>query len=579
MKSFFRIGETLGVPWFRLYLADSLAEEYSSDSSSADRRLLRWLLVHLAIQAAGGHMRTNLQHLAVEMSEWYALPGESSSPGFSQELPTNLSAELPRLLSQGLSSGLISRLDGSIRAADDIPVPRTPLVLSADGHYLYFLKRRRLEDTLLNLLARHCALRNDHNTFPAPSKTPDGPAGELMTKLAEGRRVLLLAGGPGTGKTTAVASLLGLIRLGCGENGREFPKTALTAPTGRAAARMMESLKSTALDVPEERLTGRTLHGLLGMSPGRPPFHDERNPLDAELVVVDEASMVDLPLMNGLLRALPDRAALLLVGDPDQLPSVEAGALLGDLLAGIARQIVPGTSPLEGSVVRLSTVYRSSTVILDAAAAVRSGDLAALKASFGSEGLSMQQLSSVEAMSHHLAEAYQTLGHERLAVLSPLRRGPWGVPDMNDRISLLVGGTTSPFPGMPIVVMRNDPERNLWNGDRGLIILDGDRLRAQFIGGDHRRVLPLAVLPSWEPAWVQTIHKSQGSEFDEVIILLPQGAERLLSREILYTALTRARFSVTLFADEEAVKSALERHVVRHSRIRDWAAGPSGLET
>lgn len=578
MKNFFRIGETLGVPWFRLYLADSLAEEYSFGLSAPDRRLLRWLLVHLAMQAAGGHMRTNLQLLAGEMFEWYALPEDSSPPGYNRELPTKLSVALPRMLSQGLSSGLITRLDESIREADDVPVPRRPLVLSADGQYLYFLKRRRLEDELLHLLARRCTVRTEGNSFPAPSDTPDDPAGELMRKLAGGGRVLLLVGGPGTGKTTTVAALLGLIGRGCGENGRMFPKTALAAPTGRAAARMMESLKSAALNVPQDRLVGRTLHGLLGMSPGRPPLHDERNPLDADLVVVDEASMVDLPLMNTLLRALPGGAALLLVGDPDQLPSVEAGALLGDLLAGASKEAVPGTSPLDGSVVRLSTVYRSSTAILDAASAIRRGDLEAMTASFESDGLEMRHLPNVEVISHHLAETYQELSHERLAVLSPLRRGPWGVPEMNDRISLLVSGTTGPFSGMPIMVMRNDPDRNLWNGDRGLIIRDGHRLRAQFVDGGRRRVLPLAVLPSWEPAWVQTIHKSQGSEFDEVIILLPKGAERLLSREILYTALTRARFKVTLFAEEGAVKAALQRHVVRHSRIRDWAAGPSGLE-
>ncbi|MDT8297817.1 MAG: hypothetical protein RQ801_05925, partial [Spirochaetaceae bacterium] len=232
MKNFFRIGETLSVPWFRLYLADSLVEEYGSDSSAPERRLLRWLLVHLAMQAAGGHMRTNLQLLAEEMPEWYALPGESSPPGYNQELPTNLSDELPRLLSQGLSSGLITRLEGGFREADDLPVPRTPLVLSADGNYLYFLKRRRLEDALLTLLARRCIVRTDDDSFPAPSESPDDPAGELMTKLAGGRRVLLLVGGPGTGKTTTVASLLGLIGRGCRENGQDFPRTALAAPTG-----------------------------------------------------------------------------------------------------------------------------------------------------------------------------------------------------------------------------------------------------------------------------------------------------------------------------------------------------------
>lgn len=123
------------------------------------------------------------------------------------------------------------------------------------------------------------------------------------------------------------------------------------------------------------------------------------------------------------------------------------------------------------------------------------------------------------------------------------------------------------------MVTGNDPSRGLWNGDRGVLLFRDGRLRANFPEGDGFRNLPMAALPGWEPAWVQTIHKSQGSEFDSVMVLLPEGAERLLSREILYTAFTRARYSVDLYADLKTVEATLNRGVVRHSRIQKWAAG------
>jgi exodeoxyribonuclease V alpha subunit len=240
-------------------------------------------------------------------------------------------------------------------------------------------------------------------------------------------------------------------------------------------------------------------------------------------------------------------------------------------------------------------VYRSDTAILEAASAVRKGDFAALMDILGNPeaAVRLHLPGSPENMARiiakdsgigpaagapggpdgtegvaHLFEAFSSR-----AVLSPLRRGPWGVPAMNERIAWQLGGTSSPFAGMPVMITRNDPERKLWNGDRGILVSIEGKLRAAFPEAGGMRSFPLAALPGWEPAWVQTIHKSQGSEFDSVTILLPEGADRLLSREILYTAFTRARHSVDLYADNETVRAALERRVVRHSRIRNWAAG------
>lgn len=717
-RDFFRIGEQLGIPWFRLYLADSLAEKYPGGSVSASG-ISRWFILHLAVQAGSGHLRSSLENIEEELTEWYntagfrgAARGGSPPKGFDETLVHQIAQAAPELIEKGLKSGLIGQLPEEDSPGESLKVPRPPLVLSSDGRFLYFLRRRKEEDRFLAALENRSRLSEavDANTeafsgtagppnrsnrsnqanqanqanktnqtnrpalrvHPAftaalPRANPATPEGALLQGLASGRRLLLLAGGPGTGKTTTVARLLELLNPAPGSL-----EVILAAPTGRAAARMSESLNLS------DKTAGRTIHSLLGLYPGRPPRHDADRPLAADLCIVDEASMVDLPLMNALLAALPESAALLLVGDPDQLPSVEAGAVLGDLLYGAAEaaevagekaarraateaggappadafpkvestprgeaapegqafsrheesekvEAIPRgeaalkkqtnprgvaaskrqtssrrKGPLAGAVVKLTKVYRSDTAILEAAWAVREGDIETLKVILekAQGAVSLHSPGSPDTMARIIAGEAQEAGEAReafestseqlteaddisklfdgfssRAVLSPLRLGPWGVPAMNERISWLLGSTASPFPGMPVMITRNDPTRNLWNGDRGVIVsLDG-RLRAAFPDAGAVRSFPLAALPGWEPAWVQTIHKSQGSEFDSVTILLPEGAERLLSREILYTAFTRARHSVNLYAESETVEAALERRVVRHSRIREWAAG------
>jgi exodeoxyribonuclease V alpha subunit len=561
---FFKTGEFLGIPWFRLYLADSLAQRLPEGVNETD--LSRWFLLHLALQAGSGHLRTDLDKLSSEISEWY-LPGD-----IDETLPALIADAAPGIVASGLESGLIVKLPNEDSAADSLEIPRPPLLLTHDGRYLYFLRRRKEED---RFLARLETRSSSAGMSSESVETPHTAAESLFRKLAAGVRLLFLAGGPGTGKTTTIAELLRLLS----ESQMDI---VLAAPTGRAAARMSDSLE----------LSGRTIHSLLGIFPGQAPRHNRDNQLVADLVVVDEASMVDLPLMNALLDALPDDASLLLVGDPDQLPSVEAGALLGDLLYGEARAGSEGfVSPLKNSVERLTRVYRSGTAILAAAAAVREGNLDTLKAAFrdDGEGVSLHSIRDPESMSRVIASEYSEAviaveensstvfevfrRFSAHAVLTPLRRGSWGVPAMNDRISRILGATLSPFPGMPVMITKNDPSRGIWNGDRGVVLRRNGRLRAFFPEQDDFRDFPLAALPGWEPAWIQTIHKSQGSEFDGVSVLLPEGAERLLSREILYTAFTRARKSVDLYADLETVEATLGRAVVRNSRIRKWAAG------
>jgi len=546
-----RRADAMGIPAFRLYLVESLMRKFPPADGTAPE-LVEWLLLHTAVQAGQGHICTDLDRIREEMPDWYA---SETDP----DLPSRLAGGLEAVLGSGERGGLIERLDRDGQEASSLALPRPPLVLSADGRRLYFLKRRREEDRLVDALSRRVrGVGAPATAFPLPSSLPDSPAGALMERLASGRRLLILAGGPGTGKTTAIASLLDLVDAGRREAGIPPAEIALAAPTGRAASRMSRS--------------GRTLHALLGISPFRPPRFDADRPLAADLVVVDEASMVDLSMMNALLAAVPPEAALVLVGDPGQLPSVEAGALLGDLIAGAKDAADAGVSgPLADSVLRLTRVYRSSRSILQAAEAVRRGDDEALNAVLGT-GVRRHDPGDPRSAARRIAEFYAD-GTEGRAVLTPLRRGGWGVPALNDRVSFLIGGTTAPFEGMPVMIDRNDPDRNLWNGDRGVMRRVNGRLRALFGESGESRDYSLAVLPGWEPAWVQTIHKSQGSEFDEILVLLPEGADRLLSREILYTALTRARNRVDLYADPSVLRAALSRGVMRHSRLKCWAAG------
>ena len=585
----------MGVTPFRVYLAEFLlgrrrpaalapatAGAADSNSDSPASELLPWFLLHIAVQAGAGHLCSDLHSLADEMPEWYS---DEAAP----DLPRRIAAELDTLLEDGLQSGLIGRLAGDESPADTLKMPRPPLVLSADGRELYLLRRRREEDRFLAALEERLAYSGPCALLPANSSRPGAesergtgaseaeaartepstPAEALYSMLAAGKNLIFLSGGPGTGKTAAAAALIERISRTRTAAGLPPARTALTAPTGRAAARMAER-------IPETR--GQTLHGLLGITPGGPPARTRSNPVPADLVVADECSMVDLPMMNRLLDAVPPHVPLLLTGDPNQLPSVEAGALLGDLLSGLRDAADSGhRSRLGRSVVHLTKVYRSEAAVLHIAAAVLQGGIDELRRSLQAAGSRLHPIDGPRALDtviallaekHRRAEA----AGESFIALTPLRRGPWGVPAMNERISRIIGGTSAPFPGMPIVISRNAPSRNLWNGDRGFFRKKHESLKAVFGENADERELSPALLPSWEPGWIQTIHKSQGSEFDSVAVILPEGAHRLLSREILYTAVTRARKRIELYAGPETLAAALDRRALRNSRIRRWAA-------
>jgi exodeoxyribonuclease V alpha subunit len=434
-------------------------------------------------------------------------------------------------------------------------------------------------------------------------------------------RLTVLTGGPGTGKTTTVARVLVVLQSVAGPGLR----IALAAPTGKAAARLQEAVRGELerLGDGDRRLVGEvhamTVHRLLGWRPGSSTRfrHDRDHHLPHDVVVVDETSMVSLPLMARLLEALRPQARLILVGDPDQLASVEAGAVLGDLVARpvaegqlpeLLAEAVPTDLPsdaravraLRAGVVRLEVVHRHGELIGALAAAVREGRteeaLAILRS--GAEGVELvepvgerpaePELAGlrrdvpqagrelvVAARAGDTATALAALEQHRLLLAH--RRGPAGVAHWAEVVQRWVEEVTGAgeqsvgpwYPGRPLLVTTNDRECGLYNGDTGVVVADGAGSVVAAFGNPSA---PLLVrphrLPAVETVHATTVHRGQGSQFSRVTVLLPPAASPLLTRELLYTAVTRAQEHVRVIGSEEAVRTAVERPVRRASGLR-----------
>ncbi len=395
--------------------------------------------------------------------------------------------------------------------------------------------------------------------------------GQRAAVLASARRRLsLIAGGPGTGKTAVVVKLLALL------NGPGV-RIRLAAPTGKAAARMTESIRERAEHLPAPLRAGvrgleaSTVHRLLGWTPGTQFRHGRDNPLPADVVVVDEASMIDLPLLCKLLDAVPHDARLVLLGDPDQLASVELGSVFADLVR-----------VLDANVSRLTHTWRYSadSGIRALAEAVLAGDgdeSWAILSRGGDVSLGEWEAPAIDcfvavAQADSPAEALRRLRSMR--VLCAHRHGMLGVESVNARLEaavrtrLGVRPDLSWYPGRPVMVTANDHEGQLFNGDVGVAF--GDPLRVWFetAEGGVRPVAP-AVLPPNEAVYASTVHKSQGSEFGHVVVVLPTQPSEILTRELLYTAVTRARERVTVAGRADVWRAAVAARVERMSRVAD----------
>ncbi|MBM3683824.1 MAG: exodeoxyribonuclease V subunit alpha [Actinobacteria bacterium] len=425
---------------------------------------------------------------------------------------------------------------------------------------------------------------------------PDGGAQSDAVGTALRRRLTVLAGGPGTGKTYTVARILAaLFEL----DAALLPQTvAIAAPTGKAAARLTESVRQAVAGLGDAvqpstvgalaSLGGTTIHRLLGSRGGTSVTFDDQHPLPQRVVVVDETSMVDLPLMARLLDALRPDARLVLVGDPDQLASVEVGTVLADIVA-VGPDARVDDAPMRSAVRRLERGHRFSadSAIAALADAIRAGDAEQVtRVLAGGGDVRFVDLRDTEARAElHdevVASARAVLDAARggssadretaqraLRVLSATHHGEVGVDAWRDRVetALRISRRDPWYVGRPVMITRNDSGTGLFNGDTGVTVeVDGRRLVA-IDDPSAERFVRTVNLPDVATWWSMTIHKSQGSEFDHAVVCFDAAREELLTRELLYTAVTRARRRLTLVGDPGRVARAVERPVARASGL------------
>jgi exodeoxyribonuclease V alpha subunit len=548
----------------------------------------------------------------------------------------------PDLAPDGVNPILLPRLKAWTRALTSSSVVGSPgefmpLVLDS-RHRLYLHRYWEYEQTLASAILKRAAdlplqfdalaLRQKIQAlFPAePSEDVNWQS--VATLAAARRKFCVISGGPGTGKTHTLVLILALLL----ELRRERNlRIAVAAPTGKAAARIQDSIRTVKATLAcdetiraqlPERAT--TIHRLLGYLPGSARFrHDADNPLPFDVVAVDEASMVDLALMAKLFQAIPSSARVILLGDKDQLASVEAGAVLGDICSAAAPDPVrtrstmsltlspesgtrrnasqPAKHALADCVVHLrknyrfgqhSAIYRLSNAInegraeaalqiLKESGANAAADLVSAPLPRRAELKEALRAQVTAGFSEFLKAPDPLLALAALAgfrILCALREGPFGVAGLNQATEDILeeAGLIRPsnpwYARRPIMITRNDYNLKLFNGDIGLLLPDGDsgEPRAFFPGPDNtlRKFLPLR-LPEHETAYAMTVHKSQGSEFDRVLLILPERESPVLSRELLYTGITRARTSVELWFDEKVFRAALARRVTRTSGLCD----------
>ena len=475
-------------------------------------------------------------------------------------------------------------VDSWLAAVRTSPLAGRPTVIHVEGDLVYldryWLEERQVCDDVRRMVAvrPRPASGDIDRLFPVGFEEQRTAA---LVALSQGLTVL--TGGPGTGKTTTVARLLALL-VGSGAE-----RIALAAPTGKAAARLQEAVALEAGNVdPADRsalagLQATTLHRLLGSRPDTSARfrHHRDNRLPHDVIVVDETSMVSLTMMARLLEAVRPDAQLILVGDPGQLASVEAGAVLADLVDGLGQD----------KVAALQTPHRFGVSIGALASAIRAGDADRVIEVLRGGDEHIEWIDTEQPIEHlrkvvvphalrlrqaavlgDRESALATLAGHRL--LCAHRRGPFGVRYWNRQVERWLAADTgepiwsSWYAGRPVLVTANDYGLGLYNGDTGVTVLDHGVLRVVITGAAEPLEFAASRLADVDTMHAMTIHKSQGSQADEVTVLLPGEDSRLLTRELFYTAVTRAKERVRAIGSEAAARAAIERRVTRASGLR-----------
>jgi exodeoxyribonuclease V alpha subunit len=508
-----------------------------------------------------------------------------------------------------------------------------PLILD-DSDRLYMHKLWHYEHTLAEQLVERSSKQIDNidesvlrdglkRLFATSSQTPDWQQVAAATSVHN--KLSIISGGPGTGKTSTVVRILALILEQHLKNkDQKSLNIALAAPTGKAATRLQDAIVSAkeGLDVTEEVRTtipekAQTIHQLLGASRYSSQFkHHADNPISYDLLIVDEASMVDQALMSKLVDALRDDARLILLGDKDQLASVEAGSVLGDicdiehniysqknvdwlnsLSLDIAdNHISDNPKPLVGNITLLAKSYRfsSDSGIGQLSQKVNAGDakqaVSLLETSKGDIGFNpIESQSELETVLTEKLPAYfknildTESPHEavesfnQFRMLAAHRKGPLGIVHLNQlaeqilQKKSLIPKYTPWYPGKPVIINTNNYTLELFNGDTGVCLEDGDgELKVYFKSEGQVRGIAPSRLPDHNTAFAMTVHKSQGSEFDEVMLILPRTVSKVVNRELLYTAITRARTKITITGRKEILKKGIQKKIHRSSGLRDY---------
>ncbi len=485
-----------------------------------------------------------------------------------------------------------------------------PIVFDRDGKRCWLQRYREVEERIAGALV-------DRSAFVG---FPDGDVGHvailgevfgdpspenILRRSAEivlGHKLLILSGGPGTGKTTALSRILStcpsLLSI-------KPERIVLAAPTGKASARLGESIARLVEDLPDPEKRAylaripppMTLHRLIS----RVKKDEDQNPLPLplDLLVVDEMSMVDLSLFDRLLQVFPKEAILILSGDPDQLSSVAPGAVFGEILKGLDESPGRSGTGISGSIAILKKSHRfdGESGVGRLARWIREGGKSSLDPAF-LPGVSFRQGENLSDFYREVSQDFSPylnatdlsgafLALAGVGVLSPLRNGPRGVVEVSKNLErILFPGTFSHrFPerlrrGHPVVVLKNSTELDLSNGDVGIVPFShwGDPGRVYFArGGEVDQGVPLELLPPSESALALTVHKSQGSEFSRVHLLLPAGFHPFLTRELLYTAVTRARESLVVWGDFPVFREGVRNRSIRHSALGDFLWSPSSI--
>jgi exodeoxyribonuclease V alpha subunit len=535
--------------------------------------------------------------------------------------------------------------DGSNEIANEIANEEVRFYMNRYWHYEAIIAQYVLsaepfdinESVLSDVLNALFPKGQDVNESSEPDYQKLAAAVALTSSLS------VITGGPGTGKTYTVVRLLAaLIMVNDRLSSNTNPKTPvirLAAPTGKAAARMLESIRNALDSLPltdEQKAafpdSASTLHRLLGSLPLDANFkHHKKNPLHLDILIVDEASMIDLPMMAKLLDAMPERGRVVLLGDRDQLASVEAGSVLSDLcqrlgnyspdraaqlsrLTGYALNSDPQvqTGSIQDALawLKISRRFGADSGIGALAYAINSGNsntvMNILSKQSGSsrfddiQGVELSELDYHQTL-NQVAKAYKPyiqsaqqseyetalslFNNSRL--LCALREGDYGVKGLNESIKLRLeklniiatqqhvnnthGHSVSDwYVGRPVMVLRNDHVLGLYNGDIGIVMKDSQgRLRVYFESSDGLKSVLPSRMPEHETAYAMTVHKSQGSEFKHTVLVLPDRLNPVLTRELIYTGVTRAKEELTLLYDPKVLYDAVQQRVVRHSGLAD----------